>query len=120
MKTKVKGQFWTTIVRPQALSDARFNCCLPEYLLEELVNQFHSLGDMPDPLDDPRLQQLRTPFAQGICRFRTREPELLYHIRGLVLQFKVERGNVMVLMGVFTRHPETYSRDMPRRLKESV
>lgn len=116
MRGTRKGLYWTTHVHRMVLQDAeRFG--LPEHLVNELVEQFHELGDVEDPTALPGVTRLQEHTRLRVLRRKTHNPMLLAHTRSMILQFGIKGDGHLFLVGIFARCPETYSVDIPERLK---
>jgi len=116
MKSKRQGRYWLTAVHKSALNDAK-NVGLSDALLTQLVEQFHSLGDIEDPTMAPGVTRLRE-YKLRVLRQKTKNPLLLSSVRGLILQVRPKGRGELFLVGIFSRSPETYHEDVPARMKE--
>lgn len=116
-----EGKYWTTNISKQAVADfEKYN--VPPFVQRELARQFHELGDVADPKSDPRMMQIaRRDVPRGIFRFKSRQPQYLLQIRGLVMVFSIEgqaRRGAIYLAGVFIRDENTYESTLTNRLTD--
>lgn len=121
MVLRRKGRYWTTNISKQAIADFE-EYHVPPFVQRELARQFHRLGDIKNPADDSRMMQIaRRDVPRGIFRFKSRQPQYLLQIRGLVMVFEVkgkaERGAIY-LAGVFIRDENTYESTLTNRLTD--
>lgn len=121
MQTKREGRWWQTLVTPLALRDFE-DLNFPVWARDELVRQFHELGDCRSMRDDPRVMAIGRWDCRGMFRLKLQEPPALaQQARGIVAMIRFDtsrpRGALM-LVGVFMRNAHTYELTLTRRMEE--
>ena len=114
-----RGNYWNTFISKQALQDIEtYN--IPDYVAEEFVNQFHDLGNWPEPCDCRAVQAIqRRDLPDGVLRFKPNNPPCLLQLRGIVLLFEIKgKKNSIVLAGIFVRNERTYEQTLTARMQE--
>ena len=121
MKTKQKGNYYYTLVSKQALQDMA-NSGISEQDAEEFVNQFHDLGNYPDPCKCREIKPIaRRDVPDNVIRFKPVYPYCLCRYRGIVVIFEYsdcDKKPVLALAGVFVRDENTYDAALTNRLRK--
>lgn len=121
MKLTVKGSYWNTVVSDQALDDLkRYN--ISEYEAETFIEQFHDLGNYPDPCGCREVKAIqRRDVPDEVVRFKSHYPYCLCRLRGIVIIFEKRENNkrpILALAGIFIRDENTYDSTLTKRLRE--
>ena len=109
MKTR-PGKNWVTAVLPDTYKDFD-RLGVPRWLEDEIISQFHALGDMLSPERDDRIEKISRRDCPGLFRLKITDPDAARQLRGFVYVARQDKGNrrgVWVLIGVTMRNEFTY------------